>query len=59
MTAVELARLKTGKHLEWQGWHFTYKCYSYRAHILKERDVPATYEYLSMKEIRDAKIEVD
>ncbi len=70
MTHIERARLKPGKHLEWQGRHFAYKAFSHKAHHLKELNVSAlserlnetvfsvpVYEHLSQEEILNATIE--
>jgi hypothetical protein len=69
MTHIERARLKPGRLIEWQGRHFVYQGYGYKAHILKEGGVSRSvtyqngtviqvpvYEYLSKNEILDATV---
>jgi len=48
MTHIERARLKPGRLIEWQGRHFSYCGYAYKAHGLKEIGVSAVEEVLPL-----------
>ncbi len=48
MNAVEKARLKVGKRVKWQGRHFIYCGFKYRAHTLKEENVSQIVERLPL-----------
>lgn len=69
MNVVERARLKSGQRIKWQGRHFIYHGYAYKAYSLKEEgaseicvwlnghtEFTPVYEHLSRAEILDVEV---